>query len=163
MSDALHRTTKVLFVSVNTPDYPTATYIINPDLSAVTGWANKYWEITGDVVTLMDAAARDAVDAAIAAQLITDTHAELTNEVDGALPLGVDIRALLQNANRRSNYIINRLVEMQNRVQAMLDSTGGVANMRVDGLAVPISPTTTRPLPEAIQAYKDDISAGLAN
>lgn len=64
MANVLHRTTKQYFQSVNTPDYPTIDWIINPDLSAVTGFDSKYWIITGDVVTLMSQAERDAVDAA---------------------------------------------------------------------------------------------------
>jgi hypothetical protein len=40
-------------------------WIFKPDLSAVTGFPPKYWIIAGDVVTLMDSAARDAVDAAL--------------------------------------------------------------------------------------------------
>ena len=64
MANVLNRTTKQYLESVNTPDYPTQDWIINPDLSAVTGYAPKYWIITGNVVTLMDQTSRDAVDAA---------------------------------------------------------------------------------------------------
>jgi len=64
MASVLNRTTRQYLQSVNTPDYPTLDWIIEPDLSAVVGFAAKYWIITGDVVTLMDQAARDAVDAA---------------------------------------------------------------------------------------------------
>jgi hypothetical protein len=39
-------------------------WIINPDLSAVVGFAPRYWEISGDAVSLMDQASRDALDAA---------------------------------------------------------------------------------------------------
>jgi len=63
MANVLNRTTKVYLESVNTPDYPDTDWIINPDLSAVAGWPAKYWIITGDVVTLMDASARATVDA----------------------------------------------------------------------------------------------------
>lgn len=64
MANALNRTTKQYFTSVNTPDYPLVSWIINPDLTAVAGFSSQYWTITGDVVTLMNQAARDAVDAA---------------------------------------------------------------------------------------------------
>ncbi len=64
MSTVLNRTTKQLLISANTPDYPTQDWIINPDLSAVAGFASKYWTISGDAVSLMNQAARDAVDAA---------------------------------------------------------------------------------------------------
>lgn len=63
MSNVLNRTTKEFRRSVNTPDFPLAAWIINPDLSAVEGFANKYWLIAGDVVSLMSQSARDVVDA----------------------------------------------------------------------------------------------------
>jgi hypothetical protein len=43
-------------------------WIIDPDLSAVTGFPARYWIITGDDVTLMDQASRDALDAALLEQ-----------------------------------------------------------------------------------------------
>lgn len=64
MASVLNRTTKQFISSANTPDYPVEDWIIEPDLSAVIGFDSKYWIITGDIVTLMDQAARDAVDAA---------------------------------------------------------------------------------------------------
>lgn len=75
MSNVLNRTTKEYLLSVNTPEYPVEDFIINPNVDAVTIsvdpktgvrelWPTKYWIITGDAVTLMDQAARDAVDAA---------------------------------------------------------------------------------------------------
>ena len=64
MSDVVNRATKELRRSVNTPDFPVADWIINPDLSAVAGFASKYWRIVGDVVSLISAAERNAVDMA---------------------------------------------------------------------------------------------------
>lgn len=64
MSTVLNRTTRQLILSAHTPDYPVGQWIIGPDLAAVAGFASKYWVITGDVVSLMNQAARDAVDAA---------------------------------------------------------------------------------------------------
>lgn len=63
MADVLNRTTKEYRTSVNTPDFPVIDWIHNPDLSAVTGFDAKYWTITGDAVSLMTLAERDAVDA----------------------------------------------------------------------------------------------------
>jgi len=65
MSDVLQRTTKEQRFSVNTPDYPTVTWIINPDLSGVIGVPKKYWKITGDVVSEMNQSEKDAVDAVL--------------------------------------------------------------------------------------------------
>jgi len=39
-------------------------WIYDPDMSAVAGQPDKYWSITGDVVSLMSQTERDAVDAA---------------------------------------------------------------------------------------------------
>lgn len=65
MANVLNRTTKQYITSANTPDYPTADWIINPDLSGVSGVPSKYWKITGDVVTEMNQTEKDAVDAAL--------------------------------------------------------------------------------------------------
>ena len=59
-----------VFVDVSGLALGNAEWILSPDMSAVAGYPSKYWVITGDNVTLMDQAARDAVDAAAeAAQL----------------------------------------------------------------------------------------------
>lgn len=65
MSVAVHRRTKRLVPSGNTPDFPIVDWIINPDLSAVVGWESRYWTIDGDKVLLMSDAERAAVDKAI--------------------------------------------------------------------------------------------------
>ena len=62
----IHRTNKTVLRSVASADLPEAqaNYIEEPDLSAVTGFPIKHWEIAGDVVSLADQATRDAIDAA---------------------------------------------------------------------------------------------------
>jgi len=62
MAAVLNRTTKQYLPSANTPDYPTADWVINPDMSAVAGFDSKYWVITGDAVSLMSQPERDSVD-----------------------------------------------------------------------------------------------------
>ena len=64
MASVLNRTTKQYLSSVNTPDYNPAEWIISPDVSAVIGWDTKYWEISGDNVSLADLPTRNAIDAA---------------------------------------------------------------------------------------------------
>ena len=64
MANVLNRTTKQFIPSANTTEYPVEFWIIEPDMSAVVGFNSKYWVITGDVVSLMNQAQRDAVDAA---------------------------------------------------------------------------------------------------
>jgi hypothetical protein len=64
VANVLNRTTKQYIASANTVEYPVESWIINPDLSAVIGFDSKYWTITGDVVSLLSQAERDALDAA---------------------------------------------------------------------------------------------------
>jgi hypothetical protein len=56
--------TVVVLYSVNTPDYPSADWIINPDLSALTGVQRKWWKIVGDDVLEMEQAEKDLLAAA---------------------------------------------------------------------------------------------------
>lgn len=62
MANVLNRTTKQYLESVNTPDFNPVDWIINPDLSQVTGFPSKYWSISGDTVSLLSQAERDALD-----------------------------------------------------------------------------------------------------
>lgn len=64
MASVLNRTTRQFLSSANTPDYPVEDWIINPDMGSVVGVPQKYWVITGDVVSEMDQAAKDVVTAA---------------------------------------------------------------------------------------------------
>jgi hypothetical protein len=64
MANVINKTTLQLLYSVNTPDYPTTEWIINPVLPACEA---IYWKIVGDTVQEMTQPEKDAVDAAIAA------------------------------------------------------------------------------------------------
>lgn len=78
MPTYLHRVTKELLVSVSQSDVASpADYIESPDLSAVEGFASKYWTITGDIVTLKSEANRASVDVVEkAAALLEDKASE---------------------------------------------------------------------------------------
>ena len=85
MADVLNRTTLQYLQSVNTPDYPVVDWVINPDLSGVAGVPQKYWKLTGDVVSEMSQAEKDAVDAAVqpsvrwhASSVLTDAEKSVT-------------------------------------------------------------------------------------
>jgi hypothetical protein len=62
MANVLNRATLEYLTSVNTPDFPPAQFVINPDLSAVQGFPSKYWILTGNAVTLQNAAQRQVTD-----------------------------------------------------------------------------------------------------
>ncbi len=88
MSIWLHRTDKTVLERVSPSDmklrFPTlvfidgsghaqsnATWIRNPDLTAVVGFKPKHWNIVGDGVSLMTQTERNTVDAQIAADELT--------------------------------------------------------------------------------------------
>lgn len=62
MSNVLNRSTLEYLTSVNTPDFPPAQFVINPDLSAVQNFPPKYWILTGNTITLQSPAQRQATD-----------------------------------------------------------------------------------------------------
>ncbi len=72
MADVVNRTTVEYLRSVNTPDYPTADWLINPDLSALAAVEQKYWKVVGETVVEMTQPEKDAVDAAEAAAVLLD-------------------------------------------------------------------------------------------
>ena len=49
--------------SVNTPDFPSAAWLINPDLSAVAAVPRRHWKVVGETVVEMTALEKAAVDA----------------------------------------------------------------------------------------------------
>ena len=73
MANVINRTTRdsagalLQAFSVNTPDYSTDDWVINPDLSGVSGVEKYYWKVTGappgGAVEEMDAGEKTAVDA----------------------------------------------------------------------------------------------------
>ncbi len=127
MSNVLNRTTKAYIPSANTPDYPVAEWIIDPDMTAVVGYPSQYWIITGDVVTLMDAAARAQVDTA-ALNTSRDSTAAVLNEPE-AYPRGYALVALDElNAHAlKVNSILDAvdaattLADMKTRIAAITD------------------------------------------
>lgn len=64
MALVVNRGTRQVIRSANTPDFPSQDWLINPDLSGVSGLPTKYWKIVGDSVQAMSQPERDAADAA---------------------------------------------------------------------------------------------------
>ena len=164
MPDYLHRTRKILLHAIDAADLPepAGNYIQDPNLSAVTGQPRKYWVITGDVVSLADAAGQTAADAAEATEENTEHRAQNVANVDNRTSVGMQTRALLENANKRINWLTNRVIELQEDLQAIKASTGAAQNIR-DAIRPNYLNTATRPLPDAVQAYKDEINSGDAD
>ena len=78
MANVLNRTTKQYLKSVNTIDYLSDDWLVNPYLSSVEGLEKKYWNITGNIVVPMNQAERDAVDNS----LIDEYRQTKYNEID---------------------------------------------------------------------------------
>ena len=136
MASVLHRINKIYITSADTPEYPIVDWIHNPNLSAVAGFASKYWIITGDVVTLMDQAARDAVDAA---ELTTykngesdtaDTSVGSSNE-----SVWQGFREIIASQTRTHNKLANRIREIERALNDVKNTSGGSDNIRA---AIPL-------------------------
>ncbi len=85
MSDVLNRTTGQFIQSVNTPNFDIADWIINPDLSAVTGQPVKYWVIdppASDTVRLATGGEQSTIDTDIATATSDSQKATAKNQVD---------------------------------------------------------------------------------
>jgi hypothetical protein len=80
-------------------------------------------------------------------------------DVDGNKVVSVKDRAMIELHNQRINYAINRVIELQEDLQAIKSSTGGTANIRA-AIRPSYLTTATRPKSDAVQDYKDDINAG---
>jgi hypothetical protein len=127
MAAVLNRTSKVYIPSANTPDYPVAQWIINPDMSLVEGFPSQYWIITGDIVTLMDQTQRDAVDAQ-ALSASRDNTAQVLEQPE-AYPRGYALVALDElNAHAlKTNAILDAvdasttLADLKTRIAAIED------------------------------------------
>lgn len=89
MSDVVNRTTGQYLKSVNTPDYPEADWIINPDLSALGRVPQIYWKVSGDSVIEMTQAEKDTVDSA--ARTARDAAADMVEHADNAAAIAAGL------------------------------------------------------------------------
>jgi len=64
MANVVNKATSEYRKSVNTPDYPAAEWLIDPDVSALAAVPQKYWKVSEGKVVEMSAAEKTAVDAA---------------------------------------------------------------------------------------------------
>lgn len=87
MASALHRTSKRFIrsgahISVKPVSDAPEDWIINADMSAVTGQPKKYWKIIGDIVSFMNGGERSAADLAIDNANIAADKAKSVSAVD---------------------------------------------------------------------------------
>lgn len=120
---------------------------------------SRYWVADGGTVRAMTApeqTAKDAADALAERDAARAEATELATRVDG---MATELRALIATCNRRDNYLTNRVIELQAALLAV-QSSGGNAGTRLDGMPTAYLPTATRDRPAAIQAYLEDVAAG---
>jgi len=152
--------------SAATQNFPPADWLRNPaGFDVLHGSVEpKYWKlISGNTdIGEMTAPEKASVDAAIDAKIQSDTRKNVTNRIEGQMPLGVTDRAVVQAYNKQDNYILTRLLELQLALNTMKASTGNVDNLRA---AIPSnwSNTKLRQLGNAVKDYKDDINSGISD
>jgi len=105
MANVLEKSTMRYMKSVNTTDYMTPAYLINPDLSAVDGVSAKYWKLDGDSVLEMDAAEKQAVDDAEAAAAAVQKAARIDSEANRD-----ELKAILKTIAKRTSTPIADIV-----------------------------------------------------
>lgn len=127
MADAVNRTTKVYVQSINTPDYPIGEWIINPDLSGVVGVPNRYWVITGDVITEMSQGEKDALDAA-ALEAARDSIAAEVDQLEGIMRAA--LQTILVEFNNHADHInaILDAADTANNLGDFKTSIGAIAD-----------------------------------
>ncbi len=96
MATVFNRTTSQLIRSVNTPDYNSAYWIINPDLTLVENVPQKYWKAAGDAVVEMTAQEKASVDAALLTARRDQIESKTTDEAFKAV-----LAALVKVVNLR--------------------------------------------------------------
>lgn len=133
MADVLSRTQPYrLLRSVHTPDYPAIDWIIEPDLSAVRGFDPKYWTVSGDTVSLLSQAERDAIDAAEQTAKLDSIADELTRT---------------QSVTRAFAEVVadefNRHAEKINGILTAIDGANNLADVKSAIGAISDMPTRT--------------------
>jgi hypothetical protein len=108
MAAVIHKTTLEYRPSVNTPDFPTETWLHNPDMSAVIGVLQRYWKIAGSAVIEMTVPEKSAVDAALASAALASAKSVADTAIDGLG--GYNLRALAKLIVDQLNLLRNDVV-----------------------------------------------------
>ena len=152
-------------LAVNTGDYPPAEWLINPsglDPLLAGDVPSQYWKYTpdGEDIEEMTQAEKDAVDQAAADAETEGNRTEAKSQTVRKDGLGVSFRSELTERNTRDNYLANRVLELQQVVDAIINSTGAADTIRQAAASVPLSQTQTRSREEALSDYNDRVDTG---
>ncbi len=134
MPNFLHRTSKQSLRSVSYPDLPEpiANYIEEPDLSAVEGQPVKYWIIIGDVISLVDLATRDSIDAAAETTRLDN----IADELDHTQTI---MRAFAETVLDEFNSVANKV----NQILDAIDSANNLTQLKSNVAAITDRPQRT--------------------
>jgi hypothetical protein len=147
MASVLNKTSGQYLTSVHTPDYPTADWFINPDISAVQSVPTKYWRIGINPVQEMDAGEKAAVDAAQASAAKTSAKSSADSAIDGNG--GYDLRAIAKLTIDEINTLRQWLASFKTETAAATN----LANFQTRVASLPATPDRT--LAQAKTAYKN--------
>ena len=98
----------------------------------------------------------ESQQAANDAEILLELDAEPDTPIRTGAHESVRLRAQIELHNKRINYALNRIIELQSAFLA-LQSSGGNANSRLNALPTSYLATNTRTKAEAVTAYKDDL------
>lgn len=148
MATVINRVTKELSQSVNTPDYPTDAWIINPDLSEVEGFDRKYWKIDADNVVLASEAERAAID-------LAENEAMKSAAVDAMLDENTTIGSLIKQV--RAELVASN--KAQSDIKTVISNATTLAGLRtaVQGIDIPALKTDK----EFRDSLKNTIRSGI--
>lgn len=128
MASVLNRATKAYLASVNTPDFPVIDWIINPDISAVAGQPSRYWNIVGDVVSLMSQSERNAVDTALLATGRDAVVSALTNAEDLQRAFMLLVMDELNSRTTKMNALLTA-IDNAGTLAALKTTVAGIADL----------------------------------
>jgi hypothetical protein len=124
MADVLHRRTRELLRSVNTPDYPAVDWIASPDLSAVVGLPAWQWVIEGDTIRPPTAGELAAIEAARLPAAKAERIAQIDAKTAAIVTSGVDVAT--------GSRVSTSLAATQNLQNLVLGVNLGVADLPQD-------------------------------
>jgi hypothetical protein len=138
MADVLHRRTRELLRSVNTPDYPAVDWIASPDLSAVAGLPVWQWVIEGDTIrpsragelAAMEASRLPAAKAERIAAIDAKTAAIVTSGVEVAPGVRISTSlAATQNLQNFIHFLNMGVAELPQNISTLDGGAYTIANM----------------------------------
>lgn len=104
--------------SVNTPDFIGLPCLVNPDLTAVSALARKYWKHSSGSIVPMTQGERDAVDAAQAAAEDAAMRTSAKAQLDGQTSIGQNKRCQLQVLAREIDILRQWTLDFKAEVAA---------------------------------------------